>query len=88
VDEQLIADVAFDEAPFKTLRIEETSYHRDNLDVETIVEQICDELEGAVDRDVVDQVVQEMAFRYQDARVKAFVPIFVKRDAMDLLRRI
>ena len=85
MDEQLFVDGALDEEPAKPASIEPGTYH-DNLDVETLVGQICDELDGAVDRAVVDQVVQEVALHYQHARVKAFVPIFIKRDAMDLLR--
>ena len=83
---QVFVDGASDEERFNLSRIEPSNY-RDNWDVETLVEQICDELEGAVDRTVVDQVVQEVVSRYRHARVKAFVPIFIRRDAIDLLRR-
>jgi hypothetical protein len=86
VDEQIFVDGVLDEEPTKLPRIEPSNY-RDNLDVETLVEQICDELGSAVDHAVVDRVVQDMVSRYRHARVKSFVPIFVKRDAMDLLRR-
>ena len=86
MDEQLFIDGTLDEEPSKLPRIEPSNYG-DNLDVETLVEQICDELEGAVDRAYVDQVVQEMASRYQHARVRDFVPIFIRRDVIDLLRR-
>ena len=86
MDEQLFVDGAIDEEPTKLPRVEASNY-RENLDIETLVERICDELEGAVDRTVVDQVVQEMVTRYRHAKIKAFVPIFVRRDAMDLLTR-
>ena len=86
MDEQLFVDGALDEESRKVPRIEPSNY-RDNWDVDTLVEQICDELEGCVDRAVVDQIVQEMAIRYQHARVKAFIPIFIRRDAINLLRR-
>ncbi len=86
VDERLFFNGALDEEPTKLPGIEPSNYF-DNLDVETLVEQICDELEGAVDRTVIDQVVQEMVSRYRHAKVKDFVPIFIRRDAIDLLRR-
>ena len=78
-------DGVLDETPSNLSRFGPGNYS-DNLDVESLVEQICDELEGTVDRAVVDQVVQELAFHSQHARVKTFVSIFVKRDAIDLLR--
>jgi hypothetical protein len=86
VDEQLFFDGTLDQEPSKLSRIEPSDYG-DDLDVETLIEQICYELEGAVDRAVVDQVVQEMVSRYRHAMVRAFVPIFIRRDAIDLLRR-
>ena len=86
MDEQLFFDGALVEEPTKLPHIEPSS-NRDNLDVERLTEQICYELEGAVDPEVVDQVVQEMVSRYRHAKVKDFVPIFIRRDAIDLLRQ-
>ena len=86
MDKQLFVNGALGEDPSNLSSLGPGNYG-DNWDVETLVEQICDELEGAVDQAVVDQVVQEMVSRYRHATVKAFVPIFIRRDVIDLLRR-
>ena len=59
----------------------------DGLDVEAVVEQIWVELGGAVEHTIINHVVQELLHRYENARVKAFVPIFVHREALDQLKR-
>ena len=86
MDEQFVVDGALEERPTK-LPTTESNDRRENLDVETLVKQICDELDCAADRAVVDRVVQDMVSHFRHARVKTFVPIFVKRDAVNLLRR-
>ena len=64
----------------------EHSNHGDVWEVEAVVEQIWVELGGAVEHTVIDHVVQELLHRYENARVKAFVPIFVQREALDQLK--
>ena len=85
MDEQVQVEGALDEEHFNLASIESKS-DQENWDLEALVEQICNEMAGGVNRTFVEQIVKEMANRYRNVRVKAFVPIFVKRDAVDLLR--
>jgi hypothetical protein len=56
------------------------------LDLEALTEQLWDELGGEVDRRTICSVLTEVAARYRDARITTFVPIFVRRDALEILR--
>ena len=85
MDEQLIFRSVPEEESKTALGVEHDS--SDNIDVEALVAQICFEINGAVDQAVVNQIAEEMAARYRDARITAFVPIFIRRDVINLLRR-
>jgi formaldehyde-activating enzyme involved in methanogenesis len=87
VDKQLLKDSALNEQPSVVPNLT-NSNGREDLDIETLVEQIWLELDGAVDRAVIEQVVQEVLPRFDDARVKSFVPIFIRKEAKDRLKRI
>jgi hypothetical protein len=52
------------------------------FDVNQMTEQIWRELGGKVSRETVQQVVSDVTPRYHDARILAYVPIFVRRDAL------
>ena len=54
--------------------------------VDTIVEQIWKDLNGAVPRSVIQDVLVEVVPRYEKARIQTFVPIFIRRDAVQRLR--
>ena len=86
MDELVQVEGVLEDEHLNLPRVESKS-DRGNWDFEALIEQICIEMAGAVDRTAVEKIVKEMACRYQDVRVKAFVPIFIKRDAVDLLRR-
>jgi ribosomal protein L12E/L44/L45/RPP1/RPP2 len=55
-------------------------------DEETITEQILAELNGAVTRSTIQEVLREVAPNYKDVRVQSFVPIFIRRDVVERLR--
>lgn len=55
------------------------------LDTEAIIEQIWDDLGGATARSVISETVLEVAPAFQAARVKIYVPIFLRRE---VLRRL
>lgn len=87
MDKQLLKDSALNEQPSLVPNLT-NSNGREDLDIETLVEQIWLELDGAVDRAVIEQVVQEVLPRFDDARVKSFVPIFIRKEVKDRLKRI
>ena len=57
----------------------------DGID-DVLVEAIWHELERQLPRERVRCVVAEIAVGFQDARVKTFVPIFVRRRAIERLK--
>ena len=56
-----------------------------NID-NTLVESIWHELNGRVDREYIDQAILEANSRYQNAVIKTFVPIFIRRYVLNKLR--
>ena len=61
-----------------------TSYP--DWDVETLVEQIWNDLLGTVTRSSIRQVLTEVIPNYESARVQTFVPIFVHKETVKRLR--
>jgi hypothetical protein len=55
-------------------------------DVESITEQILNDLDGAFTPSTVREVLEEVVPNYEDARVQTFVPIFIRRDVVNRLR--
>jgi hypothetical protein len=56
------------------------------LDLAALTEELWDDLGGEVDRQTIRRVLTEVVGTYQDARITTFVPIFVRRDALEILR--
>lgn len=56
-----------------------------NNDNELLIEQIWRDMGGAASRSLITRVFLEIAPAYENARVKAFVPILLRRD---VLRRL
>jgi hypothetical protein len=54
-------------------------------DLDQVIEQIWRELSGKVSRDTIQQVVSDVAPRYQDAQILTYVPIFIRQDALSKL---
>ena len=55
-----------------------------NLD--DLIEETWRELKGEVPRSRIREVIIDLADRYEDAKVKAFIPIMIRRQAVELLR--
>ena len=49
-------------------------------DIEAIIEQIWDDLGGVASRSEIRIALTEVAPEYEGARVKTYVPIFLRRD--------
>ena len=50
-----------------------------------LIEKTWSELKGEVPRSRIREVVTELANRYEDAKVKAFIPILIRRQVIELL---
>jgi hypothetical protein len=55
-------------------------------DEDSITEQIWSDLKGVVTHLTIQEVLKEVIPRYEEARIQTFVPIFIRRDAVDRLR--
>lgn len=55
-------------------------------DIDDIIEQILTEFNGTVTRSTVLEVLKEIVPIYENARVRTFVPIFIRQDAINRLR--
>lgn len=55
-------------------------------DAERILEQIWRDLGGAMSRSHIRRVLMEIAPKYENARVKNFVPILLQRSVLQRLR--
>ena len=55
-------------------------------DVDTVTEQIFGELNGTVARSTIQEVIKDLIPKYDGAPIQTFVPIFIRRDAVDQLR--
>jgi ribosomal protein L12E/L44/L45/RPP1/RPP2 len=62
-----------------------TSGARADWTVDTIADQIFRILKGSVTRETILQIVNQVAPRYEDARIQIFVPILIQRDVIDEL---
>jgi hypothetical protein len=57
-----------------------------DLDVGAMVEQIWNDLQGMVSRSAIRQALVEVVSKYENARIRTYVPIFVRREALETLR--
>jgi hypothetical protein len=51
-----------------------------------LIESIWKALDGRVDRGHIRQAILEAAAGYQNATVKTFIPIFIRRDVLQRLK--
>ena len=56
-------------------------------DLDKITDEIWHDLYGKVDQQAICQAITLASQKYQDATILNFIPIFVRRDAMEILRR-
>jgi hypothetical protein len=54
-------------------------------DVETLKEQIWNDLEGTVTRSTVRQALAQVIPRYENARIQTYVPIFLREETVERL---
>ncbi len=54
--------------------------------VEVIADQILSDLNSAVALSTIQEVINEVIPKYRNARIQMFVPIFIRRDAVDQLK--
>jgi len=64
---------------------ERVSIASENTD-NALIESIWEELNGRVDRDNINQAVLEARARYQNAAIKTYLPIFIRRDVLARLK--
>lgn len=62
------------------------SHEISEWDTETLTELIWTEMRGTVPRPLIRQVLAEVKPKFEDARIKTFVPIFIHRQAITQLR--
>ena len=55
-------------------------------DVDTIVEQIFSDLNGALARSEIQEILKEVIRKYESARIQIYVPIFIRRDTVNQLK--
>jgi hypothetical protein len=58
---------------------------RTEWDIDGMTEELFRELNGSVSRATVERTLCSLFASYEDAPVKSFVPIIVRRQALDLL---
>ena len=54
---------------------------------DALVEMLWKDLDGQVSRQQITRAVSQIASRFDKATVTAFVPIFIRRQALEYLRR-
>jgi hypothetical protein len=51
-----------------------------------MTDELWHDLQGKASLQAIRQVLTDVSLKYQDARVQIYVPIFVRRRAMEVLR--
>jgi len=54
--------------------------------VETITEQIFGDLNGAITRSEIQEILKKVIPKYESARIQIYVPIFIRRDTINELK--
>ncbi len=57
------------------------------MDLEALTDRIWRDLYGHVEQAKVHQVLVDLLPKYQEARIFTFIPILMRRDAIEILRR-
>ena len=53
-----------------------------NVDIEAVIEQIWNDLNGTTSRSEIRKTLLEVASKYEGARIKTYVPILLRRDVL------
>ena len=57
------------------------------VDLDDLTEKVWRDLQGQVDQSKIRQVLVDLKPKYQEARILSFVPILMRRNAIEILRR-
>jgi hypothetical protein len=57
-----------------------------DLDIGTLVEQIQNDLQGRVSRSAIRQALLDILPKYEHARIRTYIPIFMRREALETLQ--
>jgi hypothetical protein len=60
---------------------------RSQIDIARMTEELYREMKGTVSRAAVERTLYALFANYEDAPVQLFVPIIVRRLALDLFRK-
>jgi inorganic triphosphatase YgiF len=55
------------------------------LDIETLSEQVWDDLAGRISRSTIRRTIPRLLAKYDDAVIRRYVPLLVRREARELL---
>ena len=71
----------------RTLAVEiELEANHFSHDIEAIIEQIWHKFKGTTSREEIREMVAEAISKYEDVRIRTYVPIFLYRDVIQRLR--
>ena len=57
------------------------------VDLDELAERIWRDLHGQVDQSKIRQVLVDLKPKYQEARILTFIPLLMRRNAIEILRR-
>jgi len=57
------------------------------VDLDELTERIWRDLHGQVDQPKIRQVLVDLKPKYQEARILTFIPLLMRRNAIEILRR-
>ena len=57
------------------------------VDLDELTERIWRDLHGQVDQTKIRQVLVDLKPKYQEARILTFIPLLMRRNAIEILRR-
>ena len=63
-----------------------SAHTQPDWDERVVVEQIWNDLQGTVERSTIRQELTQVIPRFQNARVRAYIPIFLRRVTTERLR--
>ena len=69
-----------------TVGTDATASANRDWDEDALVEQIWKDLDGRATRSAIRQMLTEIIPRYESAQVQTYVPIFVRKEAVERLQ--
>lgn len=69
-------------------KLENDPINKDKVDwdLHKIADQILCDLNGSVPLSVIQETLEQVAPKYESARIQTFVPIFIRREAVKRLK--